>query len=139
MTSRDEDGTLLRRFMPSHLGHGDQQQQPRSRSRMSVLRDAATPLIFRRTSTRTAEGSRYGGLIPSLLKRKRRVDEEDGEEEEPKITMATGLPIRLNFLFVGGRGSGQTSLLFAIKRTCYEVYINDFIHRESRRPGSVEM
>ncbi|RFN43809.1 hypothetical protein FIE12Z_11975 [Fusarium flagelliforme] len=86
---------------------------PRRRpsTRMSFLR-AATPL-FGRSSTpssrpasgmteRRAESNRRGLL--SLMSRKRKRKEQ--EVEIPRE------PVRLNFLFVGSKSSGQTSLLF---------------------------
>ncbi|KAM0548132.1 hypothetical protein ACHAPJ_010053 [Fusarium lateritium] len=83
---------------------------PRPATRLSFLR-SATPL-FGRSSTpstrpassmmeRRAEGKRRSLL--SLLSRKRKRKEP---EEIPRE------PVRLNFLFVGSKAAGQTSLLF---------------------------
>ncbi|KAJ4015601.1 hypothetical protein NW752_006522 [Fusarium irregulare] len=86
---------------------------PRRRpsTRMNFLR-AATPLFGRSStpSTRPASGmterraeSNRRGLL-SLMSRKRKRKEQ--EVEIPRE------PVRLNFLFVGSKSSGQTSLLF---------------------------
>ncbi|RKL08372.1 hypothetical protein BFJ71_g1662 [Fusarium oxysporum] len=100
---------------------------------------AATPL-FGRSSTpssprpassmmqRRAEGKRRSLL--SLLGRKRKRKEP---EEIPRD------PVRLNFLFVGSKAAGQTSLLFrsrygyfpdsnAFSRPLYETYVNERIY-----------
>ncbi|KAF4970686.1 hypothetical protein FSARC_2317 [Fusarium sarcochroum] len=84
---------------------------PRPSTRLSFLR-SATPL-FGRSSTpssrpassmmeRRAEGKRRSLL--SLLSRKRK-------RKEPEVEIPRE-PVRLNFLFVGSKAAGQTSLLF---------------------------
>ncbi|KAH7270790.1 P-loop containing nucleoside triphosphate hydrolase protein [Fusarium redolens] len=110
----------------------------RPSTRLGFFR-AATPL-FGRSSTpsstrpdssmmqRRAEGKRRSLL--SLLSRKRKRKEP---EEIPRD------PVRLNFLFVGSKAAGQTSLLFrsrygyfpdsnAFSRPLYETYVNDRIY-----------
>ena len=82
---------------------------------MSFLR-AATPLFGRSStpSTRPASGmterraeSNRRGLL-SLMSRKRKRKEQ--EVEIPRE------PVRLNFLFVGSKSSGQTSLLLYVHK-----------------------
>ncbi|KAL6920493.1 hypothetical protein FSHL1_004472 [Fusarium sambucinum] len=114
--------------------------QRRPSTRLSFLR-AATPL-FGRSSTpssrpasgmteRRAESNRRNLL--TLLSRKRKRKEE--EVEVPRE------PVRLNFLFVGSKGSGQTSLLFrsrygyfphsdAFARPLYETYVSDRVYHD---------
>ncbi|KAL4727203.1 hypothetical protein ACLX1H_006104 [Fusarium chlamydosporum] len=113
---------------------------PRHRpsTRLSFLR-AATPL-FGRSSTpvsrpasgmteRRAESNRRSLL--TLLSRKRK--RKDQEAEVPRE------PVRLNFLFVGSKAAGQTSLLFRSRygyfpqsdvfaRPLYETYVNDRVY-----------
>ncbi|KAJ4261687.1 hypothetical protein NW762_007125 [Fusarium torreyae] len=110
---------------------------PRPSTRLSFLR-SATPL-FGRSSTpstrpassmmeRRVEGKRRSLL--SLLSRKRKIKEP---EEIPLE------PVRLNFLFVGSKAAGQTSLLFrsrygyfpdsnGFSRPLYETYVNDRVY-----------
>ncbi|KAF5973083.1 GTPase Rho [Fusarium coicis] len=111
--------------------------EARPSTRLGFFR-AATP-IFGRSSTpstrpassmmqRRAEGKRKSLL--SLLTRKRNRKEP---EEIPRD------PVRLNFLFVGSKAAGQTSLLFrsrygyfpdstAFSRPLYETYVNERIY-----------
>ncbi|KAM0224461.1 hypothetical protein ACHAQD_002032 [Fusarium lateritium] len=110
----------------------------RPHTRLSFLR-AATPL-FGRSSTpsdqnasstmgRRTEGKRK--TLLNLLSRKRKRREQ--EVEVPRE------PVRLNFLFVGSKEAGQTSLLFrsrygyfpdsnGFSRPLYETYVNDRIY-----------
>ncbi|KAM0409725.1 hypothetical protein ACHAPZ_000307 [Fusarium culmorum] len=112
----------------------------RPHTRLGFLR-AATPL-FGRSSTpssrpasgmtgRRAESNRTRLL--TLLSRKRKRNED--EVEIPRE------PVRLNFLFVGSKGSGQTSLLFrsrygyfphsdAFARPLYETYVSDRVYHK---------
>ncbi|CAJ0552722.1 Ff.00g008000.m01.CDS01 [Fusarium sp. VM40] len=112
----------------------------RPRTRVSFLR-AATPL-FGRSSTpseqtasstmeRRAKGKRK--TLLNLLSRKRKRREQ--EVEVPRE------PVHLNFLFVGSKEAGQTSLLFRSRYgyfpdsngfSCplYETYVNDRIYHD---------
>ncbi|KAJ4134846.1 hypothetical protein NW768_004455 [Fusarium equiseti] len=112
--------------------------QRRPSTRMSLLR-AATPLFGRSStpSSRPASGmterradSNRRGLL-NLMSRKRKRKEQ--EVEIPRE------PVRLNFLFVGSKSSGQTSLLFrsrygyfphsdAFASPLYETYVNDRVY-----------
>lgn len=83
-----------------------QSASQRPQSRMSILRDVATPL-FRRPSTVSDAASLRS--LTGLFKRKR--DEEEGDGEMMPPPLPGRVPVRLNFLFVGAQGSGQTSLL----------------------------
>ncbi|RBR03485.1 hypothetical protein FVER53590_09747 [Fusarium verticillioides] len=112
--------------------------EARPSTRLGFVR-AATPM-FGRSSTpsstrpassmmqRGAEGKRRSLL--SLLTRKRK-RKEPGEIPRD--------PVRLNFLFVGSKAAGQTSLLFrsrygyfpdssAFSRPLYETYVNERIY-----------
>ncbi|KAG7420881.1 GTP-binding protein RHO1 [Fusarium oxysporum f. sp. rapae] len=112
--------------------------EARPSTRLGFFR-AATPM-FGRSSTpsstrpasstmqRRAEGKRRSLLSLLTRKRKRREPEETPRD-----------PVRLNFLFVGSKAVGQTSLLFrsrygyfpdsnAFSRPLYETYVNERIY-----------
>ncbi|KAF4344858.1 FAD dependent oxidoreductase [Fusarium beomiforme] len=111
--------------------------EARPSTRLGFFR-AATPM-FGRSSTpstrpasstmqRRAEGKRRNLL--SLLSRKRKIKVKEEITREP---------VRLNFLFMGSKASGQTSLLFrsrygyfpdssAFARPLYETYVNERIY-----------
>ncbi|KAF5611831.1 FAD dependent oxidoreductase [Fusarium subglutinans] len=109
--------------------------EARPSTRLGFFR-AATPM-FGRSSTpsstrpasslmpRRAEGKRRSLLSLFTRKRKRKEPEEIPRD-----------PVRLNFLFVGSKAAGQTSLLFrsrygyfpdsnAFSRPLYETYVNE--------------
>ncbi|KAL3606885.1 hypothetical protein FPOAC2_01857 [Fusarium poae] len=85
--------------------------QRRPSTRLSFLR-AATPLFGRSSTpsirpasglTERRAGSNRRNLLTLLSRNRKRKTEEAEIPREP---------VRLNFLFVGSKGSGQTSLLF---------------------------
>lgn len=120
-------------------------EQERPSTRMSILR-AATPLFNRaslalgRAATALGsyhappENSRRARLLRRLNIYSTSLKRERSPSPAPPLPRQIQPPaLRLNFLFVGARSSGQTSLLFrarygyfpeasAITRTCYEVY-----------------
>ncbi|KAG9506685.1 hypothetical protein J7337_000219 [Fusarium musae] len=131
--------------MPQQTFRDVSPPEARPSTRLGFFR-AATPM-FGRSSTpsstrpassmmqQRAEGKRRSLL--SLLTRKRKRKEP---EEIPRD------PVRLNFLFVGSKAAGQTSLLFrsrygyfpdvslpftqssAFSRPLYETYVNERIY-----------
>ncbi|KAK7229349.1 hypothetical protein V2G26_001519 [Clonostachys chloroleuca] len=145
--------------------HPPQNPEPsrRASTRLSFFR-AATPL-FGRSSTpaqasaavrpatvlglRSARDDHPGGkrgFFRRLLHRGYK--EKRARSTTPEPFFITAEPIRLNFLFVGPRNSGQTSLLFrsrygyfpdatAINRTCYEVYENHRVY--DSQPATIEL
>ncbi|KAK0388193.1 hypothetical protein NLU13_4438 [Sarocladium strictum] len=123
----------------------------RPASRLSIFASKASQSISIRPLSRaaTALGFRYGDEDSDAPQRLRRSEWFKGlfgkkrkrEYQAEEIFDSAGPteekePLRLNFLFVGGRSSGQTSLLFRVRygccpdtsgiaRTCYETYTNE--------------
>ncbi|KAM0351581.1 hypothetical protein ACHAPU_002589 [Fusarium lateritium] len=133
---------------PTRLTFRDTSPPPeRPQTRLGFLR-AATPL-FGRSSTpsdrpassmmeRRVEGKRK--TLLNLLSRKRK-------RQEPAVEIPRE-PVRLNFLFVGSKDAGQTSLLFRSRygyfpdstgfaRPLYETYVNDRVYHN--QPVRMEM
>ncbi|KFH48546.1 Rho-related protein-like protein [Hapsidospora chrysogenum ATCC 11550] len=156
-TSSSFSSNSWRRFIPSRLDRHDEDVetrpstrlisrdskllQRRPSTRLSLLR-AATPLFERASSalgslgadtvvgSGNGEEERAGPGLWGLIRGSKR-------KRSPEVEGIPAEPRRVNFLFVGAKSSGQTSLLFpgwnadcvgqasAITRTCYEVYITD--------------
>ncbi|UPK98179.1 hypothetical protein LCI18_009114 [Fusarium solani-melongenae] len=117
----------------------------RPSTRLSFFR-AATPLFGRPSTSESSRPS--SGLLnrPVETKRKRLLGIFNGKRRrrDSEVESIPRQPIHLNFLFVGSKSAGQTSLLFrarygyfpdsdAFSRPLYETYVNERTYNDHPR------